>query len=98
MKFLRRRFLSSGGSALNSSPPPLLFRDGVRREPCARQTLLHEEVTHRIYLAGDDYGVPGDWDNGVQKAVDEFCQQRPECTLEVQGSQFIIRKEPTNVY
>lgn len=44
------------------------------------------------YLTGDDYGVVGYWDNGIQKAVDEFLAERPECDLEVRASQFIIKK------
>lgn len=45
------------------------------------------------YLCGDDYGVAGWWDNGVQKAVEEFVGQRPRRSLEVDGNQFMIRKE-----
>jgi hypothetical protein len=55
--------------------------------------LYFPKVKNGGYLTGDDYGVSGLWDNGVQQAVNEFCRQRPECTLEVHGSQFIIRKE-----
>lgn len=44
------------------------------------------------YLAGDDYGVRGWWENGVQKAIDEFVSQKPNTTLEVKASQFLIRK------
>jgi hypothetical protein len=43
------------------------------------------------YIAGDDYGNAGWWDNGVQKAVDEFVEQQPHLLLEVIGNQFIIR-------
>ena len=43
-------------------------------------------------MAGDDYGNRGYWDNGVQKAVDEFVAGRPEAVLEVKATQFIIRK------
>jgi hypothetical protein len=39
---------------------------------------------------GDDYGIEGWWDNGVQEAVDEFVQtQGADC--QVYGDQFIIR-------
>jgi hypothetical protein len=44
------------------------------------------------YLTGDDYGVRGWWENGVQKAVDEFVSQRPDATLEVKARQFLIKK------
>jgi len=43
-------------------------------------------------MAGDDYGSEGWWENGVQKAVDEFISQRQDLTLEVKGDQFIITK------
>lgn len=43
-------------------------------------------------LIGDDYGVEGWWENGVQRAADAFVAARPELTLEVRGDQFLIRK------
>ncbi len=42
-------------------------------------------------LAGDDYGMPGWWGDGVREAVDEFVQ-RNGCRLTVAGHQFLIRK------
>lgn len=53
----------------------------------------YPRVRHGGYLAGDDYGVRGWWDDGVRKAVDEFVGERPGISLEVIGSQFVIRKE-----
>lgn len=44
------------------------------------------------YIAGDDYGVRGYWENGVQEAVDGFVSRTPEASLEVEGTQFVIRK------
>lgn len=44
------------------------------------------------YLTGDDYGNVGYWENGIQKAVDEFVSEHPSCSLEVKASQFIIQK------
>jgi predicted O-methyltransferase YrrM len=42
------------------------------------------------YLAGDDYGQPGWWDDGVTRAVDEFAAR---CAgLKVIGSQFLLLK------
>jgi SAM-dependent methyltransferase len=41
------------------------------------------------YLAGDDYGDPGWWQDGVTRAVDEFA---PHGELRVIGSQFLLRK------
>jgi len=43
-------------------------------------------------MAGDDYGLPGWWKNGVQVAVDEFARTHPDATLEIIGDQFILRK------
>ncbi|SHK42638.1 class I SAM-dependent methyltransferase [Rhodothermus profundi] len=43
------------------------------------------------FITGDDYGVKGWWNNGVQQAVDEFVKYR-RLKLEVLGSQFIIYK------
>jgi hypothetical protein len=47
------------------------------------------------YIAGDDYGSTGWWDNGVQKAVDDFVGQRPRLLLNVIGNQFIIKLAAT---
>jgi hypothetical protein len=54
--------------------------------------LYFPKVKSGGYLAGDDYGIKGWWNNGVQTAVEEFVEQRPELSLEVRGSQFIIKK------
>lgn len=54
--------------------------------------LYYPKVKRDGYLTGDDYGVQGWWDNGVQKAVDEFVGERSQVSLKVIGSQFIIRK------
>ncbi len=42
-------------------------------------------------LAGDDYGFPGWWDDGVTRAADEFAAAR-KLRLNVIGSQFLVRK------
>ena len=55
--------------------------------------LYYPKIKSGGYITGDDYGVQGWWNNGVQKAVDEFVGQRPRLSLEVIGSQFIIRKK-----
>lgn len=54
--------------------------------------LYYPKVKDGGYLTGDDYGIEGWWENGIQKAVDEFVSQSPELILEVKGTQFIIRK------
>ena len=41
------------------------------------------------YLAGDDYGEPGWWQDGVTRAVDEFAGRGE---LRIIGSQFLLRK------
>jgi hypothetical protein len=41
------------------------------------------------YLAGDDYGERGWWDDGVTRAVDEFAARGE---LRIIGSQFLLRK------
>jgi methyltransferase family protein len=42
-------------------------------------------------LAGDDYGFPGWWNDGVTRAVDEFANAHG-LDLTVMGSQFLLRK------
>lgn len=42
------------------------------------------------YLAGDDYGQPGWWEDGVTRAVNEFAARCEE--LKVIGSQFLLQK------
>jgi predicted O-methyltransferase YrrM len=41
------------------------------------------------FLAGDDYGVPGWWGDGVTRAVDEFAA---EASLRIVGTQFLLQK------
>lgn len=54
--------------------------------------LYYPKVKDGGYIAGDDYGILGWWENGVQRAVDEFLLEQPELVLEVKASQFILRK------
>jgi hypothetical protein len=50
----------------------------------------YRTVKPRGFLAGDDYGTPGWWEDGVTRAVDEFAGR---CAgLTVIGSQFLLRK------
>ena len=53
--------------------------------------LYYPKIRPGGYLTGDDYGVEGWWKNGVQKAVDEFIQERPNLSLKLIHSQFIIK-------
>lgn len=73
----------------------LVYVDGNHLYEYVKQDLelYYPKVKAGGYVAGDDYGNPGYWDNGVQKAVDEFVSRRPEAVLEVKATQFIIRKK-----
>jgi hypothetical protein len=53
-----------------------------------------KKVKEGGYITGDDYGVPGWWDDGVKTAVDEFIKTKKESLGEVKiiGSQFILEK------
>jgi hypothetical protein len=75
-----------------------VYIDGNHLYEYVRQDLelYYPKVKAGGYLTGDDYGIRGFWDNGVQKAVDEFVSRTPGLTLEVQGTQFIIRKEASS--
>lgn len=72
-----------------------IYIDGNHLYKFVRQdlSLYYPKVKPGGYIVGDDYGVDGWWENGVQEAVDEFVSGRPDLTLEVRGSQFIIKKE-----
>ncbi len=54
--------------------------------------LCYPKVKLGGYITGDDYGARGWWENGVQRAVDEFVRRRPGLTLRVNGTQFVIEK------
>lgn len=71
-----------------------IYIDGNHSYEYVKQDLelYYPKVKAGGYMAGDDYGIVGFWDNGVQRAVDEFVSQRPELDLQVKASQFIIRK------
>jgi hypothetical protein len=43
-------------------------------------------------LAGDDYGMPGWWDDGVTRAVDEFVAGRGYEIVTLAANQFVLRK------
>jgi hypothetical protein len=44
------------------------------------------------YIAGDDYGHAGWWEDGVSRAVDEFAQGGAVGELKVFGDQFVVRR------
>ncbi len=71
-----------------------IYIDGNHLHKFVRQDLklYYPKVRPGGYITGDDYGIEGWWENGVQQAVDEFISQNPDAALEVRGSQFIIHK------
>lgn len=44
------------------------------------------------YIAGDDYGEPGWWEDGVTRAVDEFVSEGRMELVAVEGSQFLLHR------
>ena len=47
-------------------------------------------------LAGDDYSVPGWWDDGVTRAVDEFVAAGGYEVVALASNQFVLRKPSTS--
>jgi hypothetical protein len=45
-------------------------------------------------LAGDDYGLPGWWDDGVTRAVDELLAAGGYEIVTLAANQFVLRKPP----
>ena len=43
------------------------------------------------FLAGDDYGVEGWWDDGVTQAVDEFVRSGGASVVSLEDRQFLLR-------
>jgi len=71
-----------------------IYIDGDHQYRFVKQdlNLYYPKVKKGGFVTGDDYGHEGWWDNGVQKAVDEFVVQRKDVHFEVRGGQFIIQK------
>lgn len=90
---IHRDYSSSAAEAFKDSYFDWVYIDGNHLYEFVKQDLelYCPKVKPGGYIAGDDYGGRGWWDNGVQKAVDEFVEQRPELALEVINKQFIIR-------
>lgn len=44
------------------------------------------------YIAGDDYGEPGWWEDGVTRAVDEFVSEERMELVAVEGTQFLLHR------
>jgi hypothetical protein len=47
-------------------------------------------------IAGDDYGTPGWWEDGVTRAVDAFVRERRVEDFRVVGNQFLVRPKPVS--
>jgi hypothetical protein len=43
-------------------------------------------------IAGDDYGTPGWWEDGVTRAVDEFVAEGHADVVSLDGNQFVLRR------
>lgn len=91
---LHRALSSEVANEFGDSYFDLVYVDGNHLREYVRQDLdlYYPKVKPGGHVAGDDYGVRGYWENGVQEAVDEFVAEHPEATLEVKSSQFVIRK------
>jgi methyltransferase family protein len=69
-----------------------VYIDGDHTYEAVRSDLeaYYRTVKPGGFLAGDDYGTAGWWDDGVTRAVDEFAARGTSLT--VIGSQFLLRK------
>jgi hypothetical protein len=54
--------------------------------------LFYPKIKENGWIIGDDYGNNGWWNNGVQKAIDEFIKTN-DLKLTVTNNQFIIKKD-----
>lgn len=92
---VHRSFSSDAAAGFKDGYFDWIYIDGNHLYEFVKQDLeLYEpKVKSGGYLTGDDYGNEGWWDNGVQKAVDAFVESRSDLSLEVIGSQFVIKKE-----
>lgn len=70
-----------------------IYIDGDHTYDAVRQDLqdYYPKIKRGGLLMGDDYGIPGWWEAGVTRAVDEFVAEH-QLTLSVVGdTQFLIR-------
>jgi len=75
-----------------------VYIDGNHSYPAVTRDLETAQflVKDDGFITGDDFGVVGWWDNGVQKAVEDFLTIHPLHQLEILGDQFLIRKNRGN--
>jgi hypothetical protein len=52
----------------------------------------HSKVKQGGYITGDEYGEPGWWDGGVEKAVDEFVAVGSCELIAILKNQFILKR------
>ena len=71
-----------------------IYVDGNHLYEYARADLerYDPKVKHGGLIAGDDYGVPGWWEDGVTRAVDEFVEARGYEVVSLAANQFVLRK------
>ena len=71
-----------------------IYIDGNHLYEFVKQDLdsYYPKVKAGGFLCGDDYGTVGWWDNGVQKAVDEFVSDNSDMSLTVRDNQFMLQK------
>jgi hypothetical protein len=54
--------------------------------------LYYPKIKHGGFLTGDDYGPGGWWNDGVQKAVDQFISLEGCTLVSTLGRQFVLQK------
>jgi predicted O-methyltransferase YrrM len=71
-----------------------IYIDGNHRYEFVKHDLemYSPKVKQHGLIAGDDYGTPGWWQDGVTKAVDEAVASGRFEKLLIQNHQFLLRK------
>ncbi len=52
--------------------------------------LFYPKIKPGGFITGDDYGVRGWWEYGVQRAVDDFLTQHDDLSMVLYGRQYVI--------
>jgi hypothetical protein len=70
-----------------------VYIDGNHRYEFVRSDLeaYAPKVRPGGFLAGDDYGVEGWWEDGVTRAVDEFVESGAARVVSLENHQFLLR-------
>ena len=91
---MHRRFSTEISDEFEDSYFDWIYIDGNHTYKFVRQDLelYYPKVKPGGYITGADYGDQKRRENEVRKAVDEFVSQNLDFTLEVKGTQFILRK------